>query len=87
MGSALFLEAELSTGEVLRWQKVRLVLKQTDDPDVISGTSTVSVLDCSNMLPLPTAATCPDPVESRRDFVIMPPTGVPLTLRRVRPLH
>ena len=84
-GTALFLEADLATGEVLRWQKVELSLSRTDDRDVVTGIAVVSILECTNMLPVPTAFTCPDPVESADEFVIQPPFEIPVTFRRIRP--
>ena len=84
LGTALFLEAELSTGELLRWQKVRLELHKTDDRDVVTGTANISVLECANMLPLPTALTCPDPIAASEDFVPLPPFDIPVTLKRIR---
>ena len=87
IGTALFMEAELASGELLNWQKVRIVLNRTDERDVVSGKVTVSILPCSNMLPVPTAFTCPDPVQSAGDFVEMPPVEIPVTFRRILPGH
>ena len=84
-GTALFLEAELNSGEVERWQKVQLYLKRTRDRHVVKGTVNVSILECPNMLPVPTALTCPDPVEEAANFVALPPGDVEVTLRRIRP--
>ncbi len=87
VGTALSLEADLATGEVLRWARVQVILERTDDRDVVTGSINVSTLECSNMLPLPTPLTCPDPIESAGDFVPAPPNDIPLTLRRLRPNH
>lgn len=86
-GTALSLEADLSTGEVLRWARVEVTLERTDDRNVVTGSINVSTLECANMLPVPTPLTCPDPIESAGDFVPAPPNDVPLTLRRLRPNH
>jgi hypothetical protein len=85
IGTALSFEADLLTGEVLRWAKANIVLHRTDDRDVVSGSVNVSILECSNMLPIPTPLTCPDPIESADAFVVVPPTDIPLTFRRLRP--
>ena len=84
IATALSLEADLATGELLRWAKVALVLEKSDERDVVTGTVTVSILECDNLLPLPTALSCPDPIDSADDFVIVPPTEIPLTLKRLR---
>ena len=85
VGAALFFEADLPTGEVLRWLKTDIKLHRTRDRDVVTGIVNVSRLDCPNMLPLPTPLTCPDPIKSAGDFVVVPPTEVPITLRRLKP--
>jgi hypothetical protein len=88
IGTALFLEADLATGELLRWQKVTLVLEKSDERNVVIGTATVSLLECDNLLPLlPTALTCPDPIDSADDFVVLPPSEIPITLKRLRAGH
>jgi len=87
IGTALFLEADLPTGEVLRWQKVDIVLDKIRDRNVVTGSVTVSILECSNMLPIPTPLTCPDPIESAGDFVVMPPSDISITLKRLSPGH
>ncbi len=87
VGTALYLEADLPTGEVLRWQKTEIVLHKTDSRNVVTGSVTVSILECNNMLPLPSPLTCPDPIESADEFVLTPPSDVPLTLKRLRPGH
>ena len=83
IGTTLFLEADLGTGEVLRWNKVRIVLARGADRDVVAGTVNVSVLECSNLLPLPTALTCPDPTDPSRAFTELPPADIPVTFRRL----
>lgn len=85
IGTALFLQADLATGEVLRWERTHLQLSRTDERDVVTGVVNVSVLECNNLLPLPSPLTCPDPIEAADDFVAMPPTDIPVTLRRLRP--
>jgi len=87
IGTALFLEADLATGELLRWQKVTLVLEKSDERNVVIGTTTVSLLECNNLLPIPTALSCPDPIDSADDFVLLPPSEVPITLKRLRAGH
>jgi hypothetical protein len=87
IGTALSLEADLATGELLRWAKVAIVLERSDERDVVTGAVTVSILECFNLLPLPTALSCPDPIDSADDFVIVPPTEIPITLKRLRAGH
>jgi hypothetical protein len=87
IGTALSLEADLATGELLRWQKVAIVLERSDERDVVTGAVTVSILECFNLLPLPTALSCPDPIDSADDFVIVPPTEIPISLKRLRAGH
>lgn len=84
IGTTLFLEADLASGEVLRWNKVRFTLRPTRDRDVVTGTVNVLILDCSNLLPLPTALTCPDPTNPANTFTEVPPADIPVTLTRVR---
>ena len=84
VGTALFLEAELTTGEVERWQKVTIELQRTRSWSTLEGTVNVSILECPNLLPLPTALSCPDPVKHAADFVPLPPENVAIKLRRIR---
>jgi hypothetical protein len=84
VGSSLFLEADLQTGEVLRWQRVDIVLERTRDAGRLEGVANVSILECSNQLPIPTSLTCPDPVASAGRFVMIPPMDIPITLSRLR---
>ena len=84
-GVALFLEADRASGAVLRWQKVETELHRSDDRSVVTGTATVSILECNNALPVPSPLTCPDPIDGADNFVILPPTDIPITLKRLRP--
>jgi hypothetical protein len=83
IGTTLFLEADLATGEVLRWNKVRIVLARDVSSDVVAGTVNVSVLECSNLLPLPTALSCPDPTDPSNAFTDLPPADIPVTFTRL----
>jgi hypothetical protein len=83
VGTALFLEADLPTGEVLRWVRTQFLLATTPDADVIEGIVNIATLECGNQLPLPTPLTCPDPIASADQFVLVPPADIPLTLRRL----
>lgn len=85
IGTALSFEADLPTGEVLSWQKLDLVLHRTGNRNVVAGSANVSILACSNLLPLPTPLTCPDPIESADEFVVVPPTDIPITFKRLKP--
>jgi hypothetical protein len=87
IATALYLEADLATGELLRWQKVALVLEKSDERDVVTGAATVSILECDHSLPLPSALSCPDPIDSAEDFVIQPPTEIPISFKRLRAGH
>lgn len=84
VGTALFLEADLATGEVLRWQRTESVLHRQASGGV-AGTVTAYVLECDNLLPIPTPVTCPDPIESADAFVVVPPADIPITLKRLTP--
>lgn len=84
VGTALYLESDLPTGEVLRWTKVQIDLR-TDHAGVMTGHATVSNLDCDFLLPIPTALTCPDPIEFADQFVVVPPTEIPVELKRLEP--
>lgn len=85
VGTTLFLEADLSSGEVLRWNKVEFTLQRSADRDVVEGTVNVSVLECANLLPLPTPLTCPDPTDPANVFTSLPPVDDPVTFKRLRP--
>ena len=87
IGTALYLEADLASGELLRWQKVTLVLEKSDERNVVIGTATVSILECDHLLPLPSALSCPEPIDSADDFVLLPPSEIPITLKRLRAGH
>jgi hypothetical protein len=87
IATALYLEADLATGELLRWQKVALVLEKSDERDVVTGAATVSILECDHSLLLPSALSCPDPIDSAEDFVILPPTEIPISFKRLRAGH
>jgi hypothetical protein len=83
VGTSLFLEADLFTGEVLRWNKVQFVVRRTGEDSLLTGHATVSVLECVNALPIPTSLTCPDPISASDDFVLIPPIEIPVTFSRL----
>ena len=83
--TALFLEADLQTGEVLRWHRTVGVFSRADKLNEITGIMSDFSLECDNLLPLPTAVTCPDPIESADEFVLVPPPEMTVILKRLVP--
>ena len=85
VATSLFLSADLPTGELISWEKVNMTLKRTRGRNVVRGRVNLSILECQNMLPIPTPLTCPDPIASAGDFVAAPPADIEITFKRLRP--
>lgn len=79
--TGLFLQADAATGEVLSWLRVEFLLEE-DGSKRLAGTVNVFALPCGDPAPFPVFG-CPDPIAAAGDFVPVPPTDVPVRLRRV----
>ncbi len=85
--TTLYLEADAANGEVLRWIRVEFEFWR-DGAGVTLGTVNTSMLPCAPALPPPSPLTCPDPIENADLFVgVGDPPDVPVTLKRLLPIH
>ncbi|HMB58297.1 MAG TPA: hypothetical protein VKN35_00165 [Xanthomonadales bacterium] len=84
----LFLEADMETGEVLRWVRGSFLFWQGGG-GVTTGTVNTAFLPCAPALPPPSPLTCPDPIENADQFIpftdLGDPADVPVTLKRLLP--
>jgi hypothetical protein len=80
--TTLFLQGDAMGGGILAWARVDLSLRLTGR-DLVTGTVNFSALECDQSAPLPIFA-CPDPIDRAGDFVAMPPSDVPVALKRVK---
>ncbi len=81
-GTSLFLEADLG-GEVLNWQRVKFELTLSRDGSVMTGTADVTLLACDDMLPLPSALRCSNPIANASQFLPAAPAPLPVTFTRL----
>ena len=83
VATTVFLSADAESGDVRQWQRVTLKLRRGESRDHLEGHVNVAILLCEPASPVPSALTCPDPVERRLDFTPIPPFDVPVALRRL----